>query len=134
MSISSSSVVGVPMTKDEIRRAHVFHVEGVRTGRCQVWRRNGNTQEWKRDLDRFEVPVKYGLRGYDRITNTSPGPFYSAEACPMCDAARQALAARDEARNARLAAKIAREEARQQAAFERNARRALRDAAREARD
>ena len=34
-------------------------------------RRNGKTRTWKRDLDRFEIPVKYGLYEYYIIDNTN---------------------------------------------------------------
>jgi len=34
-------------------------------------RRNGKTRTWKRDLDRFEIPVKYGLYEYYTIDNTN---------------------------------------------------------------
>jgi hypothetical protein len=35
---------------------------------CRKWRRNGQTQTWKRDTTRFRVPVKFGLYRYDQIT------------------------------------------------------------------
>ena len=34
-------------------------------------RRNGKTRTWKRDLNRFEIPVKYGLYQYYTIDNTN---------------------------------------------------------------
>ena len=34
-------------------------------------RRNGKTRTWKRDLSRFEIPVKYGLYEYHIIDNTN---------------------------------------------------------------
>ena len=37
------------------------------------WRRNGKTQRWKRDPNRFRVPVKFGLYAYDQITDTTEG-------------------------------------------------------------
>ena len=33
-----------------------------RHGRLSAWRRNGVTQTWKRDIERFRVPAKYGFR------------------------------------------------------------------------
>ena len=34
-------------------------------------RRNGKTKTWKRDLNRFEIPVKYGLYEYYTIDNNN---------------------------------------------------------------
>lgn len=36
---------------------------------CRQWRRNGQTQTWKRTPERFRVPVKFGLYRYNAITN-----------------------------------------------------------------
>ena len=33
-------------------------------------RRNGATQTWKRDPNRFRIPVKFGLKGYGQITES----------------------------------------------------------------
>lgn len=43
------------------------------------WRRNGQTQTWKKDLDRFRVPVKYGLYSYDAITNLNASYFHPTQ-------------------------------------------------------
>jgi hypothetical protein len=37
------------------------------------WRRNGKVQTWKRDPNRFRLPVKYGLKDYDEITQWDLG-------------------------------------------------------------
>lgn len=34
-------------------------------------RRNGKTQTWKRDTNKFRIPVKVGLTTYGEITNLS---------------------------------------------------------------
>lgn len=34
-------------------------------------RRNGKNREWKRTPDRFEIPVKYGLRQCFKISNNN---------------------------------------------------------------
>jgi hypothetical protein len=34
-------------------------------------RRNGKTQTWKREPNRFRIPIKYGLKGYGEITQDS---------------------------------------------------------------
>ncbi len=37
------------------------------------WRRNGKTRYWKREPDKFVVPVKHGMYNYDHITQDTPG-------------------------------------------------------------
>lgn len=37
-------------------------------GSAQRWRLNGKVRTWKRDANRIEIPVKYGMYGYDTIT------------------------------------------------------------------
>ncbi len=37
-------------------------------GTCQRWRVNGIPQTWKTQPDRVRVPVKYGLKKCDNIT------------------------------------------------------------------
>lgn len=49
------------MTKDE------FHIRSHH--RCSHWRRNGKTQTWKRDPERFRVPIKHGLYAYGQLTS-----------------------------------------------------------------
>lgn len=51
------------ITKQEALTANMFH-DSV----CRQWRRNGETQTWKRSPERFRVPVKFGLYRYDAIT------------------------------------------------------------------
>lgn len=41
-------------------------------GRWWALRRNGRTQTWKRSPERFRIPVKFGLKGYDAIEETYP--------------------------------------------------------------
>lgn len=41
-------------------------------GKWWQLRRNGATQTWKRDAARFRIPVKFGLKGYDAITESFP--------------------------------------------------------------
>jgi hypothetical protein len=44
----------------------------IRTHKGDRWyvcRRNGSTRVWKRDPDRFEVPVKFRLRDCIRVTS-----------------------------------------------------------------
>ena len=37
-------------------------------GKARRLKVNGAVKTWKTDADRIEVPVKYGLREYDRLT------------------------------------------------------------------
>lgn len=37
-------------------------------GTPQRWRVNGAVKTWKRDPNRIRVPLKYGLYGYDYLT------------------------------------------------------------------
>lgn len=40
----------------------------IMSGRWWAIRRNGKTRRWKRDPNRIEWPVKYGIRGYYTVT------------------------------------------------------------------
>ena len=35
-------------------------------------RRNGKTQRWVKEPDRFRIPIKFGFRGYGAITHADP--------------------------------------------------------------
>jgi hypothetical protein len=39
-------------------------------GNAQTLRRNGMTKRWKRDPERFRIPVKHGFRGTGAIDST----------------------------------------------------------------
>jgi len=39
----------------------------LNNGTLQRMRRNGKSQTWKREPDRFRIPFKYGFRGYGSI-------------------------------------------------------------------
>ena len=49
----------------------ILHSEVNRNakGECQRWRVNGKVKRWKRQPDKIEVPVKYGMYGYDYLRN-----------------------------------------------------------------
>jgi hypothetical protein len=40
----------------------------MRSGRLWAARRNGKTQTWKRDAERFRIPIKFGLKFCGEIT------------------------------------------------------------------
>lgn len=42
---------------------------GIHVPPTETWRRNGATRTWKRQPERFEVPVKFGMYSYGRITD-----------------------------------------------------------------
>lgn len=50
--------------------------------RSNTWRVNGAVQTWKRDPSRLRVPIKFGLRGYDAITEHNAHMFHRASECP----------------------------------------------------
>lgn len=62
------------MTKAEIEAAldagHLWAL--MYSGRWWRLRRNGATQTWKRQPDRYSIPVKAGLRSTARIDNDWP--------------------------------------------------------------
>ena len=54
-------------------------------GTCERWRRNGQTITWKSTsrVTWFQIPVKYGLYAYRRITHDNAGEFHLASECPQ---------------------------------------------------
>lgn len=82
------------ITKEQAMTANDFHEEHsaivVRGPRGKMnypkiynWRRNGRTKTWVREPNRFQVPIKYGLRSYDYITEFQAHMFHTAEDCPL---------------------------------------------------
>lgn len=43
------------------------------------WRKNGKCHTWKRDPDRFKLPVKHGLYAHGYITNENCQHFHLTE-------------------------------------------------------
>jgi hypothetical protein len=80
------------ITYDEAMTAREFHRNCTETigprGGCtvktEVWRRNGRTKTWKRSPGKFQIPVKYGLRAYDYITEEYADQFVTRANCPVC--------------------------------------------------
>lgn len=50
-------------------------------GKCRKWRRNGATQMWKRDPQRFAFGAKFGLYSYYRFTNSDANAIHCACQC-----------------------------------------------------
>lgn len=46
------------------------------------WRRNGATRTWKRDPERFEVPIKHGMYQYATIDAHNASYFHDEATCP----------------------------------------------------
>lgn len=73
----------VSHTIDDLNLAIDKHWLWVRMNSGRYWqcRRNGATKRWKRDPERFRVPVKFGLKGTDAIVDlNSVGPASSRKA------------------------------------------------------
>lgn len=47
------------------------------------WRRNGANQTWKTDSTRFRIPIKYGMRSYDAITEWNVASFHAESDCEV---------------------------------------------------
>lgn len=75
-------------TNEELRKGMGYHVKrGDRN--CQRWRVSGQMQTWKRDPERFRIPVKFGLYSNDAITQAEVGnknlyPIGTRDKCPFC--------------------------------------------------
>lgn len=50
-------------------------------------RANGKCKTWKRDPQRWQLPVKHGLYDYGYATNTDAQHWHRAEDCPALKAA-----------------------------------------------
>ena len=48
----------------------------------EEYRRNGRNRTWKTQ-DRFEIPIKYGMRGYEIITASNVDRFHAEKDCPL---------------------------------------------------
>jgi hypothetical protein len=77
------------ITANEFHFGHCTRTVGPRGG-TQIssmhWRRNGFTQTWKREPEKFRVPIKHGLRDFGNIDNyfyCNTDSFHTAENCPL---------------------------------------------------
>lgn len=82
------------ITKKQALTANEFHYgeckrtfgpRGGITEYVERWRRNGKTQTWKRDPERFRIPIKFGLYAYSAIHNESSDAtqWHTSEDCPL---------------------------------------------------
>lgn len=79
------------VTKQEALDHDTFHYgtctqhigpRGGITHRIIAVRRSGQTKVWKRDTERFRIPIKYGLYQSSYITNLNAADFHTADSCP----------------------------------------------------
>ncbi len=74
------------LTADHFHYGTCVRTVGPRGGvKTQIikCRRNGSTQTWKYDQNRFRVPIKRGLYEYGEITQDNAGSFHAASDCPL---------------------------------------------------
>jgi len=50
-----------------LKHGDVLHIDHPVRSTCQRWRVTGKVQRWKRDPERFRVPLKHGLYTYDAL-------------------------------------------------------------------
>lgn len=76
------------ITVQQAMTSSEFHLDNGCNGTDKRYhvRRNGKTQRWKRDVNKFRIPVKHGLYTYGNIDNYSmcnAELFHTAEECPL---------------------------------------------------
>lgn len=72
------------ITKEQAIQADIFHYcnPNYKDGKCQNWRRAGQTQTWKTRPNNFRVPVKFGLYDHGQITQDLPMAYWhTADTC-----------------------------------------------------
>lgn len=83
------------ITFDQAVTEREFHKEGgchrsigPRGGEkvtMEVWRRNGATKTWKTRPGEFRLPIKFGLRSYDAVTERDSHLLHLPSECPLND-------------------------------------------------
>lgn len=82
-----------------VTRSEAFHGNEFHAGNCtrhigpkggvtthtEVWRRNGDTKLWVTRPEDFRVPIKYGMRTYNYLTQDNAHLFHTPEKCPLRD-------------------------------------------------
>lgn len=78
------------ITRAEAVEHDHFHYYALGASKCYVWRRNGRTQEWKRDASRFRVPIKWGMYSYGALASHDDlTGWYTPLTCPACRRERE---------------------------------------------
>jgi len=70
------------ITVDQAMLENRFHYP-INDKKCALWRRNGMTKRWKRNHNRFSIPVKFGLYDYGYITDENSREFHLPHECPV---------------------------------------------------
>jgi hypothetical protein len=65
------------ITREQAMIENVFHANYSENR----WRRNGVTKTWKRNPEKFRIPVKCGLSSYGYITEYNEVNFHLPEDC-----------------------------------------------------
>ena len=62
--------------KDLTYRQRIYHLHNKNAdGSPQRWRINGRVKLWKRSPQRIEIPIKYGMKGFDYLTENNLSSF-----------------------------------------------------------
>ena len=62
-----------------LKHGDVLHIHlGTK---CQRWRVSGKVQRWKRDPERFRVPIKYGLYNNDALLPGDERSYHLESEC-----------------------------------------------------
>lgn len=62
-------MISLKQAKELQHGTTLYHVTNRNAdGTPQRWRVNGKVKTWKRTPERVQVPLKYGLKGYDYLT------------------------------------------------------------------
>lgn len=70
------------VTKEDCIKGGVFHHGDCTPKKAYRWRSNGACKTWVTRPDEFRLPIKFGLRSYDYITERNASMFHRAEDCP----------------------------------------------------
>lgn len=77
------------LTESEFHREGACHrIVGPRGGVTETverWRRNGATKTWKTRPGEFRLPIKFGLRSYDAVTDRDAHLLHVVADCPLND-------------------------------------------------
>jgi hypothetical protein len=71
------------ITREQAFNNTSFHSVNLNNSasKCLLWRVNGKIKTWKRNPERFKIPVKHGLWIYSYITENNIQSFHLPEDC-----------------------------------------------------
>jgi hypothetical protein len=72
------------ITKEQAYDYSLFHHNEYKNadGTCMRWRANGAVKTWKRNLNRFRLPLQRGLYQHTYLTDETANEFHLPENCP----------------------------------------------------